>query len=146
MAGPLSAKPPTGVDSDQAAEQHFSDGIVPVCARYRRENFGIESGPGQTPQLAMHKILVSPATDIGWRAAKHCTPVRRRAEFDMGRASRPTTYLTIEELHEMAAAKFEEAAALSPGPEQQEILKKAYGYKSLADMKAWLSTDLRPPT
>jgi hypothetical protein len=64
----------------------------------------------------------------------------------MGRASRPTTYLTIEELHEMAAAKFEEAAALAPGPQQQEILKKAYGYKSLADMKAWLSTDPRPPT
>ncbi len=64
----------------------------------------------------------------------------------MGRVSRPTTYLTIEELREMAAAKFEEAAALSPGPEQQEILKRAYGYQSLADMKAWLSTDLRPPT
>jgi hypothetical protein len=64
----------------------------------------------------------------------------------MGTASRPTTYLTIEELHEMAAAKFEEAAALSPGPERQEILKKAYGYRSLAEMKAWLSSDLRPPT
>jgi hypothetical protein len=64
----------------------------------------------------------------------------------MGRVSRPTTYLTIEELHEMAAAKFEEAAALSPGPEQQEILKKAYGFKSLADMKTWLCTELRPPT
>jgi hypothetical protein len=64
----------------------------------------------------------------------------------MGTAPRPTTYLTIEELHEMAAAKFEEAAALSPGPEQQEILKKAYAYKSRADMKAWLSSDVRPPT
>jgi hypothetical protein len=64
----------------------------------------------------------------------------------MGTVSRPTTYLTVEELHEMAAAKFEEAAALSPGPEQQEILKKAYGYRSLADMKALLCSDLRPPT
>jgi hypothetical protein len=64
----------------------------------------------------------------------------------MGTTSRPTTYLTIEELHEMAAAKFQEAAALSPGPEQQEILKKAYSYESLADMKAWLCSDLRPPT
>jgi hypothetical protein len=64
----------------------------------------------------------------------------------MGITSRPTTYLTIEELQEMAAAKFEEAAALSPGPERQEILKKAYGYKSLADMKAWLCGDQRPPT
>ena len=62
----------------------------------------------------------------------------------MGIASRPSTYLTIEELHAMAAAKFEEAAALSPGPQQQEILKKAYSYQSLADMKAWLSNDLAP--
>ena len=54
----------------------------------------------------------------------------------MARALRPTTYLTIEELQEMAAAKFEEAAALLPGPEQQEILKKAFGYRSLAEMKA----------
>jgi hypothetical protein len=132
-------------DSDQAAEQHFSDGIVPVCAQYRRENFGIESGPGQTTPFAMHKILVSSATDTGWRATKMHPPAAERSSI-MGRASRPTTYLTIEELHEMAAAKFEEAAALSPGPEQQEILKKAYGYKSLADMKSWLSTELRPPT
>jgi hypothetical protein len=64
----------------------------------------------------------------------------------MGRALRPTTYLTVEELQEMAAAKFEEAAALLPGPERQEILKKAYSYRSLAEMKAWLSSDLRPPT
>ena len=64
----------------------------------------------------------------------------------MARALRPTTYLTIEELQEMAAVKFEEAAALLPGPEQQEILKKAFGYRSLAEMKAWLSSDLRPPT
>jgi hypothetical protein len=63
----------------------------------------------------------------------------------MGRSLRPTTYLTIEELQEMAAAKFEEAAALVPGPERQELLKKAYGYRSLAEMKAWLSSDLRPP-
>jgi hypothetical protein len=49
-------------------------------------------------------------------------------------------------MQEMAAAKFEEAAALSPGPEQQEIRKKAYGYKSLADMKALLSGDSRLPT
>jgi hypothetical protein len=62
----------------------------------------------------------------------------------MGTASKPTTYLTIDELQEMAAAKFEEAAALSPGPEQQQVLKRAYGYKSLADMKALLSRNQRP--
>jgi hypothetical protein len=63
----------------------------------------------------------------------------------MSIASRPTTYLTIEELQDMAAAKFEEAAALAPGPEQQEILKKAFGYRSLADMKALLVPELPPP-
>jgi hypothetical protein len=62
----------------------------------------------------------------------------------MNKASRPTTYLTVDELQEMAAAKFEEAAALAPGPEQQEILKKAHGYLSRADMKALLVRDLRP--
>jgi hypothetical protein len=146
VAGPLSAKPPTGGESDKAAEQHFSDGIVPVCAPSRHENFGIESGPGQTARFVTHKILLPSATDVGWRAAKHCIPSAGERSSTMGRASRPTTYLTVEELHEMAAAKFEEAAALSPGPEQQEILKKAYGFKSLADMKTWLCTELRPPT
>jgi hypothetical protein len=62
----------------------------------------------------------------------------------MNKASRPTTYLTVDELQEMAAAKFEEAAALAPGPEQQQILKKAYGYLSRADMKALLVRDPRP--
>jgi hypothetical protein len=62
----------------------------------------------------------------------------------MNKASRPTTYLTVDELQEMAAAKFEEAAALAPGPEQQQILKKAYGYLSRADMKALLARDPRP--
>jgi hypothetical protein len=57
----------------------------------------------------------------------------------------PTTYLTIDELKEIAAEKFHEAAALPPGPKQQEILKKAHSFQSLADMKAWLSSELRPP-
>jgi len=63
----------------------------------------------------------------------------------MNKVSRPTTYLTVDELQEMAAAKFQEAAALAPGPEQQEILKKAFGYLSRADMKASPVRDLRPP-
>jgi hypothetical protein len=90
--------------------------------------------------------MFAPASDIVVRQVKTALPFRKRAGVAMGTVSRPTTYLTVEELHEMAAAKFEEAAALSPGPEQQEILKKAYGYRSLADMKALLCSDLRPPT
>jgi hypothetical protein len=53
--------------------------------------------------------------------------------------------LTVEDLNGTAASKFEEAADLSPGPKRQEISKKACSYKSLADMKARLSGDLRSP-
>jgi hypothetical protein len=63
----------------------------------------------------------------------------------MKTASRPTTYLTIEELRQLAAIKFEEAALLPDGPRKQEILNSAYGYRSLADMRGWLSSELRPP-
>jgi hypothetical protein len=58
---------------------------------------------------------------------------------------RPTTYLTIEELEQIAAAKFEKAASLADGPQKQEIMKSAYGYRSLAEMKGWLSSELQPP-
>lgn len=63
----------------------------------------------------------------------------------MRRVSRPATYLSSDELRQIAASQFEEAANLPPGPTRQEILKKAHGYQTLADMKAWLSSDLRPP-
>jgi hypothetical protein len=49
---------------------------------------------------------------------------------------KPTTYLTIEELQQVAAAKFEEAAALPAGPRKQQILNSAY---------SWLSSELKPP-
>jgi hypothetical protein len=38
---------------------------------------------------------------------------------------RSTTYLTIEELRQVAASKLEEAAALHDGPKKQQILKLA---------------------
>jgi hypothetical protein len=57
----------------------------------------------------------------------------------------PTTYLTVDELKQIAAARFAEAAALPPGPKRQGILDKAYGFQSLADIKSWLSSELRPP-
>jgi hypothetical protein len=61
----------------------------------------------------------------------------------MSRKSKtPTTYLTIEELQEIAAAKFEEAAALPPGPEQQKVLISANGLRSVLEMKRWLASGL----
>ena len=57
----------------------------------------------------------------------------------------PTTYLTADELKQIAAERFAEAAALPAGPEQQDVLKKACSYQSLAEMKEWLSSELRPP-
>jgi hypothetical protein len=58
---------------------------------------------------------------------------------------KPTTYLTIEQLQQIAKAKFEEAAVLPLGPERQEILKSAHGFRSMAEMKGWLSGGLQPP-
>jgi hypothetical protein len=59
---------------------------------------------------------------------------------------RPTTYLTIEELRQIASAKFEEAAALPDGPQREQVLKSAHGFRSLAEIKGgWLSSDVQPP-
>jgi hypothetical protein len=58
---------------------------------------------------------------------------------------KPTTYLTIEELRQFAAAKFEEAATLPEGPEKQQILKLAYSYRTMAEMRGWLASDLKRP-
>jgi hypothetical protein len=59
---------------------------------------------------------------------------------------RPTsTYLTVEELNQIAAIKFNEAE-LATGPEQQKILVSARGYQNLAEMKQYLaSKELEPP-
>lgn len=56
-----------------------------------------------------------------------------------------TTYLTIEELRQVAAAKFEEAAALADGPKKQQILKLAFSYRTMAEMRGWLTSDLKRP-
>ena len=58
----------------------------------------------------------------------------------------PSTYLTAEELKQIAAIKFDEAALTEPGAEKQEILKSAHGYQNLAEMKRYLgSKELEPP-
>jgi hypothetical protein len=57
-----------------------------------------------------------------------------------------STYLTSDELKQIAAIKFVEAASAPPGPEQQSILKLAHGYQNLAEMKRYLtSKELEPP-
>jgi hypothetical protein len=52
------------------------------------------------------------------------------------------TNLTVEECRELAAAMFEDAAALPPGPKKDEVWKLAQGYRDLADMKSWLAKKL----
>ena len=51
---------------------------------------------------------------------------------------KPSTHLTVEQCEQLAAAMFEDAAALPPGPKQKEILKLADGHRNLAEMKSWI--------
>jgi hypothetical protein len=64
----------------------------------------------------------------------------------MKMVQKPTTYLTIEELQQFAATKLEEAAALPEGPKKQQILKLAHSYRTMAEMRGWLDSDLKRPT
>jgi hypothetical protein len=57
----------------------------------------------------------------------------------------PITYLTTEELRQIVAAKLGEAAALPPGFKKEELLRSAENFRSLAEIKGWLSSELRPP-
>jgi hypothetical protein len=57
----------------------------------------------------------------------------------------PTTYLTIEEMREIATAKLEEASALPAGFEKEKLLRSAENFGSLAKIKGWLSSELQPP-
>ena len=57
----------------------------------------------------------------------------------------PTTYLTIEELAQIAAEKFEAAAAFAPSFQKEELLRQAENFRHLAEIKGWLASELRPP-
>jgi hypothetical protein len=59
----------------------------------------------------------------------------------MGSFRKPTT----EELKQIAAEKFEEAASLPPGPDQQKIFIAATGFQHAAEVRGWLASELRPP-
>jgi hypothetical protein len=56
-----------------------------------------------------------------------------------------TTYLTIEELTEIAARKFEHAAALAPCHKKEELVKSAETFRNLAKIRGWLCSELQPP-
>jgi hypothetical protein len=102
----------------------------------------------QTNKLRVGKILHCQQRDSGRLATerRYRTPAQRKAERDHMKTERsPTTYLTIEELTEIAAQKLEEAAALAPGFQKEELLKSAENFRNLAEIKGWLSSDLKPP-
>ena len=74
------------------------------------------------------------------------TPVRKDSGARPMATSRdPTTYLTTEELRQIAAAKFEEAAALPPGSDQQKLSISANGFRHAADVRSWLASGSRGP-
>jgi hypothetical protein len=57
----------------------------------------------------------------------------------------PTTYLTIEELTQIAARKLEHAAAVAPSHEKEEFLRSAENFRALAEGKGWLTSELGSP-
>jgi hypothetical protein len=58
---------------------------------------------------------------------------------------KPTTYMTIEELQQIAATKFNDAAVLPDGPQRETVLRSAQAYYNQAQLKGWLSSELQPP-
>jgi hypothetical protein len=67
------------------------------------------------------------------------------ARFVRRISPKPTTYLTGEDLYQIAAIKFEEAAATPEGPARQQVLNSAYNFRDLAKMKGWPPSDVKPP-
>jgi hypothetical protein len=63
----------------------------------------------------------------------------------MDRAVKPSSLPTAEELKRLAAAAFEEAATLPNGPQRDKLLNSAYSFRSAAETKGWLSSELRSP-
>ena len=69
-------------------------------------------------------------------------PSARKRSASMESFRKP---MTTEELRQMAAEKFEEAATLPPGPDQQKVFISAAGFQHAADVRCWLASELRPP-
>jgi hypothetical protein len=79
------------------------------------------------------------------RGSVHSAASERAECGDMKTERSPTTYLTIEELTQIAAEKFEAAALLAPSFEKEELLRSAENLRHLAEIKGWPSSELRPP-
>jgi hypothetical protein len=59
--------------------------------------------------------------------------------------SKQVNYPGAQDAQLVADAKFAEAKALPPGPEQRRLLKEARSYKVLAEVEGWLGGELKPP-
>ena len=57
----------------------------------------------------------------------------------------PRPYFTVEQLEELAVAKYIEAALTPEGPERSELLEEAKCFASRAKMKSWLMGELELP-
>jgi hypothetical protein len=99
--------------------------------------------PGRLPTP---KIIIQMFQDVELDVPVFaCRNRHLRGGFVMSRRP-PSTCLTADELKQIAAIKFNEAASASPGPEQQKILRSAQGYENLAEMKRYLACkELQPP-
>ncbi|HEY0330029.1 MAG TPA: hypothetical protein VGC77_13120 [Rhodopseudomonas sp.] len=57
-----------------------------------------------------------------------------------------TTYLSSEEIQQIASEQLKEAEALPDGPARDEVMRAAQTLSNLADMKRWLSSkELQAP-
>jgi hypothetical protein len=52
-------------------------------------------------------------------------------------------YFSVEQLEELAVAKYIEAALTPEGKERNELLEQALGFANRAKMKCWLMGELR---
>jgi hypothetical protein len=59
----------------------------------------------------------------------------------------PSTYLTADELKQIADIKFKEAASAESDSEHRKLLKSAHGFQNLSEMKRYLgSKEVEPPS
>jgi hypothetical protein len=52
-------------------------------------------------------------------------------------------YFTVEQLEELAVAKYIEAALTPEGEERNELLEQAMGFANRAKMKSWLMGEMQ---
>jgi hypothetical protein len=95
----------------------------------------------QSGRVGLNRNYVSERTDKSEHSCyQNCHLAIEQASgarFVRRISSKPTTYLTGEDLYQIAAIKFEEAAATPEGPARQQILNSAYNFRDLAKMKGW---------